>query len=61
MDENGYNFTLDTYFDDGDVVREYYVRQRSVNAAKRTWRNMEKLDVESGETWKITKFLVTAL
>lgn len=62
-DQNGYSYKLTTHFDDGDSVVEYYMTERGVESAKKTWRQMEQIDAQRDEddVWTITKFELEVL
>lgn len=62
MDENGYNFKLTTSFSDGDVLTEFFRRQRAVNRAKQWWVRVQKIDAEHGIVlYTINNFRIEAL
>jgi hypothetical protein len=59
---NGYRYCLTIWFDDGDVVKEFFWHQRWMNSAKKEWFRMaeESTDGFLGK-FKVERTLMEAL
>lgn len=61
MDENGYNFQLTVHFSDEDAVIEYFIREESIERAKKSWYSTRDADALLGVHYDITHFEVKEL